>query len=476
MKGNKHIKNKKKVLDKKLLSKENVNNKNIVCKIIISLIIFIVIGVISTYGYIFMVVRDWEMKIYPNIKIYNLSLEGLNKEEALKFLDSKYSNLINKKIIDLRYNEKNYNISYEELGVKYDAEDIINEALSYGKDKDLIKRYKLINSNYEIVLNPNFTFNKEVEEEFLNSITKDINVDKKEATIAIENGSIIITNDVTGIKVDYDDLKVRFEAGINGRLEDQGIIDIVVLKEEAKVKQVDLVKVNGKISGYKSNFYNNQDGRITNMKIASKTIDGTVLMPGEIFSYNELIGETTPEKGYALANTYVANKIVPDYGGGICQVSTALYRAVMRANIRSVERTNHSMIVSYSEPSLDATVANGLIDYKFKNTYNSPIYIEAYVLSDNVTINIYGNLNEKGNKTYELVSEIHNSYKFDTEYEEDNTIKVGEEIVIKNGMNGYESSSYIITYENGIEVNKEKISTDYYNKSNKVVKRGTNKE
>ena len=476
MKENKYIKNKKKISDGKLLSKENVNNKNIVYKLIISLIVAIIIGLISIYGYMFMVVRDWETKIYPNVKVYNLNLEGLNREEALKFLDSKYSSLINRKIIPLRCNEKNYNISYEELEVKYNKEDIINQALNYGKDKNFLERYKLINSNYETVINPEFTFNKTVEEVFLNGIIEENNVDKKEATIVIENENIIITNDVTGVKVDYKDLKERLEEAINGKLEDEKVIDILVLKEEAKVKQSDLVKVNGRLSEYKSYFYNNQDGRITNMKIASQTLDGIVLMPGEIFSYNELIGETTPEKGYALANTYADNKIVPDYGGGICQVSTALYRAVMRANIRSVERTNHSMIVSYSEPSLDATVANGYIDYKFKNTYNSPIYIKAYVLSDNVTINIYGNINEKGNRTYELVSEIHNTYKFDTEYEEDDTIKVGEESLVRNGMNGYESSSYLITYENGIEVNKEKISTDYYAKSNKVIKRGTKKE
>ncbi|MDZ4941438.1 VanW family protein, partial [Clostridium perfringens] len=121
------------------------------------------------------------------------------------------------------------------------------------------------------------------------------------------------------------------------------------------------------------------DGRVRNMQIAAETVNGTIVMPGEEFSYNALIGDTTPDKGYEKANTYVGNKIVPDYGGGICQVSTALYRAAMRANLRSTERANHSLTGSYSEPGLDATVAYGFVDYKFKNSYDFPIYIQGYV-------------------------------------------------------------------------------------------------
>lgn len=473
IKGVKGI-NKKNIRSKKNI--DNIINRKLFKGIgVFSILIFIVL--ISIYGYIFMQVEKWENKIYPNIRIYDINLDKLNKEEAIELLDEKYSNLINEKVISFKFEDKNYDISYKDLKVNYNKEHMVNEALSYGKDKSLVEKYKLIKSNYEIIINPEFSFNKDVEEEFLSQIEKDINVDKKEGTISVSNENIKITKDVTGRKVDYQDLKFKLESEINGDISSEVIkvFEIPVLKEDAKLKQVDLVKVNGKISEYKSYFYNNQDGRIANMKIASQTINGKLLMPGEIFSYNELIGETTPEKGYKLANTYLGNKIVPDYGGGICQVSTALYRAVIQANIRSLERRNHSMTVSYSEPSLDATVSYGLIDYKFENTYDSPIYIEAYVLNDNVTINIYGNVNEKGNRKYELVSEIHKSYDFEVEYEEDNTINIGDEVVIKNGMKGYESSSYLITYENGVEVNREKISTDVYAKSNRVIKKGTKK-
>ena len=456
--------------------KKTKNKKNDIYKILLGLIIVISLGIATFYSYIFVKVNGWKDKIYPNVKVYNVDLSGLKEDEAIEVLRSKYGDVIKDKIILAKYDDKEFTISYRDLEVEYNEKELVNEALKFGKDKGIIDRYKLIKYIYEVNLKPEITYNKEKGNSFIDSIVKDINKEKKEGTLIINNGYINVTKDDTGIKVKENEFISKFEYSINGNINEKEEVIIEVLKEEAKRKYEELIKVNGIISEYKSYFYNNQDGRITNMKIASETISGSLLMPGEVFSYNELIGETTKEKGYALANTYVANKIVPDYGGGICQVSTALYRAAMRANLRSVERTNHSMIVSYSEPSLDATVANGYIDYKFKNDYNSPIYIEAYVLSDNVTIKIYGNTNEKGNRSYELVSEIHKTYEFETEYLDDENLPLGEEVVFRNGMNGYESSSYLVTYENGQEINREKISTDYYAKSNKVIKRGIKKQ
>ena len=126
--------------------------------------------------------------------------------------------------------------------------------------------------------------------------------------------------------------------------------------------------------------------------------------------------------------------------GGICQVSSALYRAVMRANIRSVERHNHMMPVGYAELGLDATVAWGYLDYKFKNTYDFPIYIEGIAGNGTVTFNIYGDPAALGGNTYELVSE-----------------NLGTD-----AQGNSKAKSYQVTYKNGVEINREYIATDTY--------------
>jgi len=167
-------------------------------------------------------------------------------------------------------------------------------------------------------------------------------------------------------------------------------------------------------------------------------VNGTLLMPGEAFSY-----DTASQKGrgkYTFAGGYVNNKVEQVEAGGICQVCTALYRTVMKANIRSVERHNHGLAVGYSEPGLDATVAWGYLDYKFKNTYDFPIYIEGIGSNGTVTFNIYGDPNALAGNTYELLSE-----NLGTDAE--GTTK---------------AKSYQVTYKNGVEIKRELISTDSY--------------
>ena len=286
----------------------------------------------------------------------------------------------------------------------------------------------------------------------------------------------IVFPEVSGKTIDKEELHNKLIESINDNQGNDVELTFDLKEQDANIKAEDLEKITGKISSYSSNYANTGDGRVKNMEIAAGIINGTIVMPGEEFSYNALIGDTTPDKGYEKANTYIGNKIVPDYGGGICQVSTTLYRAVMRANIRSTERMNHSLTVSYSEPGLDATVSNGSIDYKFVNTYDFPIYIQGSVSGGVVNFAIYGNVEAMGNKTYELVNEVHEKYNPEKKYEEDPSMEAGTEKVVSYGMPGYKASSYQVTYENGVEVNRELISTDTYMTTDTIIKKGTKKK
>ena len=236
-----------------------------------------------------------------------------------------------------------------------------------------------------------------------------------------------------------------------------------------------LNKINGIMSSFSSTFSQSDSGRVENLRIATGYINGTLLMPGDEFSYNNTIGPTTPERGYKEANTYVGATIVPGYGGGVCQVSSTLYRAVIQANIRSTERRNHSMTVGYAKPGLDATVAAGYIDYKFVNTYDFPVYIQGYLSGNQVVFNIFGNKEAMGGKTYELVNEILETYNYGTEEVKDASLNEGTRIVKSSGANGCKASGYLVTYENGVQINKELISTDVYSARNEVVSVGTKK-
>jgi len=136
-----------------------------------------------------------------------------------------------------------------------------------------------------------------------------------------------------------------------------------------------------------STTFSSPAGRTTNIKVACKYIDGTVLKPGEVFSFNEVVGRRTPERGFKIATVYSGQETLEGYGGGVCQVSTTIFNAVLYANLQIVERCQHSMTVHYVPYGRDAAISWGSADFKFKNTTNTPIKISAKVY-DNYKIEI----------------------------------------------------------------------------------------
>lgn len=441
-----------------------------------AVIALIIIGII---GYVFSInkkVAAWEDKIYPGINVYGVNIGGLNKDEAISLLEEKLPNVIMDKRLKVVVGDKSLELKYDTLNPSYNIETIADNAVAYGKDQGLFSKNSLVKCKKDIELDAEITYDEEALVAFEDKVLEEVNISPKNASIDLSSGNISIIPEVSGKTIDKEELHNKLIESLNDNQGNDVELTFDLKEQDANIKASDLEKITGKISDFSSNYANTGDGRVKNMEIAAGIINGTIVMPGEEFSYNALIGDTTPDKGYEKANTYIGNKIVPDYGGGICQVSTTLYRAVMRANIRSTERMNHSLTVSYSEPGLDATVSNGSIDYKFVNTYDFPIYIQGSVSGGVVNFAIYGNVEAMGNKTYELVNEVHEKYNPEKKYEEDSSMEAGTEKVVSYGMPGYKASSYQVTYENGVEVNRELISTDTYMTTDTIVKKGTKKK
>ena len=457
------------------MKNKTLNSKKIYTTLaIIGVLGFLVLG--GYYIYVKNIVGEWESKIYPNVIVYKIDISALTKEEAIQLLDKELGEKINNKIINLNIGEENLALKYKDLDVIYNVQSMVDEAFNYGKDFSLFEKYKLVRGLGEgKEIEGEILYNEEKLRNFENDVKSKVNTKAQNATISINQGNININKEVNGKIIEEEKFHNLLVKSINDDPNEKVNLSIDLKEEVPSITESDLKKITGKISGHNTKYNISVDGREKNMKIATSTINGTLLMPGETFSYNELIGETTSEKGYEKANTYVGGEIVPDYGGGICQISTTLYRAIMRANIKSKERSSHSMLVSYSEPGLDATVANNCIDYKFINTYDFPIYIESFLNNSNVYVNIYGNKETLNNKTYELVNKIHEKYDYRVKYEEDNTLEEGKEKVHIYGMPGYKVSSYLVTYENGVEISREYISTDLYKALDTVIKKGTKK-
>lgn len=228
------------------------------------------------------------------------------------------------------------------------------------------------------------------------------------------------------------------------------------------------------LSKYTTIYDAGNKSRANNIALACKTINGTIILPGETFSYNKVLGNTTKEKGYQLGGAYVGGKVVQAYGGGICQVSTTLYNSVLYANLEIVERYNHSYAVSYVPAGRDATVSYGGKDFKFKNNRKYPIKIVANAKNGVVNISLKG-IKEDKEYDIEISSSVLSTTPFETTYQDNNTLAEGKQKIIQKGHNGYKSKAYKIVKYNGKVISKTLLSSDTYKPMNRIIEKGTKK-
>lgn len=217
----------------------------------------------------------------------------------------------------------------------------------------------------------------------------------------------------------------------------------------------------------------NNYNRSINIGLAAKSIDGTILLPGEIFSFNDVVGPRTAAKGYRIAHIFVAGRITDGTGGGVCQVSTTLYNAVLRANLEVLERHNHMFTVSYVPLGHDAAVSYGYADLVFKNTTAHPLRINAAVTpGNNLYISIVST-NDYPNRKVKLATRIISTTPIAVQYVDDSTLPQGTYIVDENGMEGYVVDTYIRIYNGDELIKEEKLHRSVYQMYPRKIKRGT---
>jgi len=210
--------------------------------------------------------------------------------------------------------------------------------------------------------------------------------------------------------------------------------------------------------------------RANNLTIAGNKINEVVLAPGETFSYNKVLGARTIAAGYKEAAIYVSGKVVDGLGGGICQISTILYNAVLKANLEIVERKCHQFLPGYAKPGLDATVAYGSIDFRFKNNRSYPIKIKTNVVAGVAEIEILG-IKEETDVNVVLENKVLEDIKYETKYVTNKNLEAGTTKLVQAGSDGKVVETYKITYKAGVETSKELISLDKYDALEEIIEK-----
>ena len=245
-------------------------------------------------------------------------------------------------------------------------------------------------------------------------------------------------------------------------------IPLIITKPTKTTKEIGTEAFPDLIAIFSTNYNAGLVGRTTNLKLAANKINGTVLLPGEEFSYNKTVGERTVAAGFKMAATFSGGKVVDGLGGGICQISSTLYDAVIMANLDVTVRRNHQFVTSYVPAGKDATVVWGSQDFKFKNTRKYPIRITATVQGGVATVQIWG---VKEDVEYDITIQTKKvaTIPYTTQYVQDASLQPGEQKVVQAGSNGRKVEAYKVTKLNGQVVSTTLLSKDTYNAMKQIV-------
>ena len=322
-------------------------------------------------------------------------------------------------------------------------------------------------------------YNLELEDRKPNSLDVDVVYAKvcreaKDAYVDETVKPIVYHKHVMGISFDKEKLRETINKPEN---QDEGkIIKFQLTSTEPKVKIQDITKdiYKDKLGSYTSSYSNSDANRASNVSLGAKMLNGTIVMPGETFSFNKVMGDCgLSSRGFKKAAVFKGGKVVQEIGGGICQISSTLYISVLYANLGIVSRSNHALPVGYVPVGLDATVYYPYLDFKFKNTRDYPIKIVATTTtSRKLTISIYGT---KEDKEYdvELTSWVTANVPSKVEKQDDPTLEKGKTKIIQAGAPGKKSVAYKTVKYNGKVISKVLLSQDSYGSTPKIIAVGT---
>ena len=360
--------------------------------------------------------------------------------------------------------QSSYSIEEDELiitkgkaGIVIDTETLLNKV----KDK-----LNDINSNDDSIEIP--VIQEEPDEIDIQKIHDEIYKEAQDAYI--EEEPFAVYPEVEGIDFDVETAK-----SILQEEKEEYVIPLTITEPDVTLNDIGPEALSDELGTYTTRYDVSDEDRTTNLEIACEKLNDQVILPGETFSYNKTLGARTIAAGYKSAKIYSNGEVVDGIGGGICQISSTLYNAVLKANLEIVERRNHQFVTSYVPAGRDATVAYGSTDFRFKNTRDYPIRIVASAKNGIATISIYG-IKEDVEYTFDFTPKVIATIPYTTQYIEDSSLPAGTEQVKQKGANGLQVETYITKMLDGKVVSTTLLSKDTYNAMPRIILRGTKVE
>lgn len=403
--------------------------------------------------------------IPQGVAVKGIPVGGLNPVEAARKLESALPAPVNN-TLELKNAGKSYFIALSEMDGRYDTLSTAEEALEYGnKGKNVNQLMSILRLRATPAdLAVKIAFSEEKLSEKIKRLQEEWEAPPKDAEVRMSDDQVVIISEKTGYSLDFEKTLEQarqalaagnFQAEASGRVLEPGITSAA------------LEGINTLLAEYITTFDHSAVNRSHNISLASAAVNGSLLKPGEIFSLNQRLGPRLAETGYLKAPVFINERLALDIGGGVCQVATTLYNAVLLSDLAVVERYSHPLPVNYVSPGRDATLAGDYLDLKFANNMDTPVYISSLVESGTLTVRIFGVGKNNGSSvritSEKTVIEPH------VVVVEDETLPEGETRVTSPGKTGYEARVYREVLVDGRVEHRTMISSDTYKPVDKII-------
>lgn len=407
-----------------------------------------------------------EKTIKEGIYISTIDVGGMTEEEANEAV-SAYVESLSPTIITLEVaNGGEVQITAGDLGISWINTEVVRDAANVGQEGNVITRYKIMkdlqheNLVYDLV----FDFDEDAVSQILTG--KCLKYDSKAVNTHLEkeNGAFVIKEGKSGFMLDVEKSVAAVSEYMTQSWDQRPCSIALVIREELpKGSREELEQVKDVLGTFTTSYTSSGKSRSANVENGCRLINGITLYPGEEFSMLQEITPFSEANGYYMAASYSNGKVVDSLGGGICQVSTTLYNAVLNAELEVTERYNHSMIVSYVNPSADAAIAESAgKDFCFINNTDAPVYVEGVTQNKKITVTIYGKETRESNRKVRYESEVLEVINPgpDVIYA-DASHPIGY-IVKESAHIGYKARLWKVVTVNGVEVERSQVNKSSY--------------
>lgn len=407
--------------------------------------------------------------IVPGVSVMGVDVGGLTIDEAERYLARHFEAKV-KEPIQIYLGGESWSELPANLGVDVDLRRMVEAAGEVGQSGSLIERMwtRLVALSRGVDIPIDVAVDQRAVEEWLERIAASVERPPKDASLIVSpDGLVSIVPSQTGYTVERSGVAERL-AQVALQSSPRGIR--LILNPVAPARSTEALRGEGDkslLSAFTTQFDPSDANRTANIRIAAKALDGLVIEPGGLFSFNRTVGPRIEAFGYKEAPVIIDGELVPDIGGGVCQVSTTLYNAVLLAGLKVNTRIAHSIPSAYVPLGRDATVAYDYIDFKFENNTDAHILVKSWVEENELTIAFYGA--DPGPRRIRLETEVAEVLQPRVTYVRKEDLEEGEEQVVQQGREGYRVNVWRIVEEDGSAPQRQLVSRSYYQPRERIV-------